>query len=345
MRLFGDNSADQRIDLEAAEWVTKRDRGLSAAEQDAYFQWLADDPRHGEWLARHQQTWEETDLLAQWKPEHSAEPNPDLLARHRRAAVRTVWFGALAAAACLALTLATWGPWRSAAPQQPDASNANITASGYERRVLQDGSVVELNRGTQVEIAYTPTERRVHLLQGEASFAVAKNKERPFIVRAAGVDVRAVGTAFNVRLDNRQVEVLVTEGRVQVNDAARGQSLLAPDSNGAVPVLEAGHKVVVADLPMKSAAAVAVTPDEAARLLAWQPRLLDFSSTPLAEVVATFNRHNTVQVVIGDDELRKLPIVASFRSDNVDGFVRLLELTSDIRAERSDGIITLRKAR
>ncbi len=346
MRPFGDDSADQpRIDLQAAAWVIKRDRGLTAAEQDKYFEWLADDPRHGEWMARHQQTWEETNLLTQWKPEHSAEPNPDLLARNRRDSVRYVWFGALAAAACLALTLAAWAPWRSAARQQPDASNAIISANGYDRQVLEDGSVIELNRGAQVKIAYTPTERRVHLLQGEASFTVAKNKERPFIVRAAGVDVRAVGTAFNVRLDDRHVEVLVTEGKVQVNDAARGQSLLMPASNETMPVLEAGQMVVVVDLPVKPTPAVEVTPDDTARLLAWRPQLLDFSSAPLAEVVTSFNRLNTVQIIIGDAELRELPIVASFRSDNVDGFVRLLEATSSIRAERSSNTITLYRAR
>ncbi|MFI5336249.1 MAG: FecR family protein [Opitutales bacterium] len=345
MNPFGDNSADQQsIDLEAAAWVIKRDRGLTAAEQDGYFQWLAADPRHGEWMARHQQTWQEFNLLAQWKPEHSPEPNPDLLARHRRAAVRYVWFGALAAAACLTLALYVWAPWRSATPP-PDSLTATITASGYGRRVLPDGSVVELNRGARMEIAYTPAERHVNLLQGEASFTVAKNKQRPFVVRAAGVDVRAVGTAFNVRLDDRQVEVLVTEGRVQVNDASRGQSLLKPVSRGTIPVLEAGHMVVVAALPVSPVPPVAVTPGETAHLLAWQPQLLDFNSTPLAEVVTNFNRRNTVQIVIGDAELRDMPIVASFRSDNVDGFVRLLELTSAVHAERNGDTITLHKAR
>jgi transmembrane sensor len=96
-------------------------------------------------------------------------------------------------------------------------------------------------------------------------------------------------------------------------------------------------------------AAPAVVPasrQEIAQLLEWQPHLLDFDSTPLADVVEAFNRHNDVRLVIGDETLRTLPIVALFRSDNVEGFVRLLEGTMGVKAERrGDAEIVLRRAR
>ena len=94
----------RRLDREAAAWLVKKDHGFTAAEQDAFFQWLAADPRHGEWFARHRQTWKEFNLLAEWKPEHSTEPNADLLAKSVRArapVIRWAWFGGLAAAAAL----------------------------------------------------------------------------------------------------------------------------------------------------------------------------------------------------------------------------------------------------
>jgi len=139
--------------------------------------------------------------------------------------------------------------------------------------------------------------------------------------------------------------VLVTEGKVQVNDAVRGNSLLAPDASGEPMILVAGHKVVVAVEPIAAVPVVAVSADETARLLAWQPQMLEFNSAPLAEVVTAFNRESRVQLVIGDPQLRDLPIVASFRTDNTEGFVRLLEMTAGIRAERSGDTITLRKNR
>ena len=218
-------------------------------------------------------------------------------------------------------------------------------AQSYERRVLEDDSVIELNRGAKIAVHYLPDERRVRLVQGEASFTVAKNYDRPFIVRAGGVEVRAVGTAFNVRLDAKSVEVLVTEGKVRVNDAVRGDSLLAASVPGETPVLSAGQRVTVEAAPIAPVAAAAVTPGEVERLLAWKPVLFDFNSQPLGEVVAQFNRRNHTQLGLADPALADLPIVASFRSDNVEGFVRLLEVTSGVRIERSGDTITLRATR
>lgn len=334
----------RRLGREAAAWLVKHDRGFTAEEQDAFFQWLATDPRHGEWFAQHRRTWQEFNLLAEWEPEHSAEPNPDLLARlPRRHAplIRRAWLVALAAAASLAVGLLLWEPAQSSQAEEGRPGLLRLTAEAYERRVLEDGSVIELNRGARLEIAYTAAERQVRLFEGEAGFSVARNPARPFIVRAGGVDVRAVGTAFNVSLGAHHVEVLVTEGRVRVDDALKGASVLAPTLSGEMPVLTAGQKISVGVVPTASVPVIPVSAAEIARLLAWRPDLLEFDSTPLGAVVEAFNRRNTVQLEVVDDELLTMPIVATFRADNVDGFVRLLELTAGVRVERRGNSIRL----
>src|SRR5204863_5888557 len=95
-----------------------------------------------------------------------------------------------------------------------------------------DGSVVELNRGAVVSAHFTASERRMRLVSGEANFKVAKDPQRPFVVEARGVAVRAVGTAFNVRIDAVSVEVLVTEGVVNVAQPP------APPDQAAIPERE-----------------------------------------------------------------------------------------------------------
>ena len=327
-------------DEQAAAWLIRRDRGLTPAEQDEYLQWLAADPRHSDALARQQATWRELDLLADWRPEHAPEPTPALLAPPRRAARRPLrWLApsALATAACVAVLL-----HHEKNPSAGTASATPAVATGYEKRLLDDGSVLELNRGASVAVSYSPAQRRVSLLSGEAHFTVAKNPARPFIVSAAGIETRAVGTAFNVRLDAAAVEVLVTEGRVQVTPASPTTS---PN-----PTVGVGEKIVVPvdarrepNSALPALAPVAVTAEEVARSLAWQPRLLEFSAAPLAEVVAEFNRHNTVQLALADPALATLPVTASFRSDNAEGFVRLLEATAGVRTERRGATISLRR--
>ncbi len=340
----GDAGAERRAD-EAAAWVLRQDRGLTAAEQDAFSQWLAQDPRHGAELARFRRHWQRLDPLADWRPEHSARPNPDLLAPKTAPVRRAPAWSLIGLAAAATIALMVWRhPWETV-PRVPAAA-ATVAEAVVLRRVLEDGTVVELNRGAVLTEHFTPGERRVRLTAGEAHFTVTKNPARPFVVAAQGMDVRAVGTAFNVRLGSAAVEVLVTEGRVRVDDVRPGPTT-AEAKAALVPELAAGERAVVSLAPQPEPVRIAVlTAGEIERVLAWQHRLLEFNAVPLAEVVAEFNRRNAVQLVVADAELAAVRITTSFRSDNVDGFVRLLELGFGTAAERRGDLeIVLRKAR
>ena len=344
---------DDAIESAAAEWLVRHDRGLTPAQQDEFLSWLTASAAHRESFERHRSMWGDFNALAQWRPEHGTVPNPDLLARYRRPSPWRWAAPALLAAAAVALLL-VW----SSANRAPHHATLAFEATTYRQETLSDGSVLDLNRGAHVVVQFTAAERRVLLVQGEAQFAVAKNPARPFVVRAGGVEVRAVGTAFNVKLAGPNLEVLVTEGTVHVSQqtvVVTPTSMAAGAAAGSAPsaapvvlaALTAGQRTVI---PVATVIAppvvVPASVPEIARLLDWQPRLLDFESTPLAEVVENFNRRNSLRLVLGDDGLRALPIVASIRSDNVEGFVRLLEGTMGVRADRSStGEIVLRRAR
>jgi transmembrane sensor len=327
----------------AAAWVMRHDRGLSPAEQDEFLQWLAADPRHGEAMARHRRTWENFDRLACLQAAAHAVPDPDLLAPRARARPERTWRRwawrtvPLAAAAALAFSFV----YRTHPVAGPSAvarlASAELTP--IEERTLEDGSTVRLNRGAYLQVAFSAGERRVRLERGEADFAVEKDPARAFVVESGGVSVRAVGTAFNVRLAEHAVEVIVTEGSVAV---ARGG---AGDAN-VLPALSAGERAVV---PRVAAGAPVVdTPsrEELERRLAWQPRVLAFTDESLAAIVNEFNRHNPVVLRLADPALRDLRLTARFRSDNVPGFLRLLASDFGIRAEPgANGEIVLRATR
>ena len=375
------------IEREAAQWLARRDRGLSPAEQDDYLQWLRQDPRHGEALARHGATLRRMMRLGEWQPALSDEPNPDLFAPRRRLPWRALVAG-LAAAAALAVGGALWWPAGPAVPPVAQKSYLRIN----EREALPDGSLVELKDGSRIVIEFSETERRVRLTGGEAHFKVAKNSARPFVVETGGVAVRAVGTAFSVRLDAASVEVLVTEGKVTVDrlgsaasnavsarggvqDAgvqARGEpglprhsaatadettasdpfSVLRPPSSALRPP-PSGTLLVAGQRALVSLAAAApelrvtnVTPQEIKDALEWQAPRLQFFETPLAVAVAEFNARNRTRLVLGEPDLGAVPIGGTFRADNVEGFVRMLEVTFDLRAEpRGGNELVLKRSR
>ena len=210
------------IESAAAEWLVRHDRGLTPAQQDEFLSWLTASAAHRASFERHRRLWGDFNALAQWRPEHGTVPNPDLLARHRRPSPWRWAAPALLAAAAVALLL-VW----SSANRAPNHATLAFEATTYRQETLSDGSVLDLNRGAHVVVQFTAAERRVLLVQGEAQFAVAKNPARPFVVRAGGVEVRAVGTAFNVKLAGPNLEVLVTEGTV-TSRSKRSSSLLRP---------------------------------------------------------------------------------------------------------------------
>jgi transmembrane sensor len=328
---------------EAALWALRHDRGLTAPEQDEFSLWLAADPKHRAAWAEHRWGWDELDRLAGLQTSLHAVPDPDLLAPRRSAwakAGRAALWPALAIAAAVAVGFLLFShPTSAPSPSLPAPARSLAL---IEQRELPDGSTIELNRRAVVTEHYTAGERRVRLERGEAHFRVAKDAARPFFVEAGGVAVRAVGTAFNVRLDSASVEVLVTEGLV-------GVERVDPDASERPEAgslhLGVNERTVVSLAPAAPAPQVTTMPPaEIEARLAWQPRLLDFTDAPLAEIVAEFNRRNPVRLTLAGPELAQLRLSATFRSDNVEGFVRLMESDFEMRADwHDDGEIVLRR--
>ncbi len=334
--------ASDAIETAATAWLARRDRTLTAAEQDAYLQWLREDPRHAAAIARLEKVWGILDHLSEWRPVNSPQPNPDLLAPRLRRKIYWLSTAALAAAAAVALAFFVVGQQSD----EPDPRRA-IIHPGPERQTLADGSVVELNAGARIEVRFDAAERRVRLLHGEAHFAVAKNPARPFVVDAGAVAVRAVGTAFSVSLQISEVSVLVTEGKVGVteqrsaSDAQRSTPYLSTGT-----FLTAGQSTVI-DLVAESVAPVVheVTPAQIARALAWQGLRLEFQEMPLGDVVAEFNRYNRRKLSVRDRATAAIVVGGNFRADNVDGFVRLLESSFGVTARAEGDEIVLGLAR
>ncbi len=336
----------------ASAWFARRDAGLSPSEAHDFERWLSIDPRHAVAFAELDSAWNTFG-----KPVRTGAGD-DLVAElaHRAAHRRRRRLGAVAAG--LAVLIAAGVFWRTP-PRGATAESLPATAVmlAPARRVLPDGSIVLLKDGARITESFTAGVRRIGLVQGEAMFEVAKDRTRPFIVSAAGVEVRAVGTAFAVDLRRSSVEVLITEGTVAVDQVGSPSSAPVPTAAATSPtaplppaaVVEAGHRVVVAITP--SAPAPTVTPMAAAEIgerLAWRHRRVEFSGTSLAEAVAVLNREaaspSAVRLVIDEASLRSMRVSGIFQTDNTEAFVLLLEAGFGVTTERVGSEIRLRRA-
>lgn len=319
--------SDSAIELAASQWLGRHDAGMTLSEKLEFERWMAADPRHTRAYARHEQTWKSFDRpMAAGQAEAMIEALAASKAWRRRRKARRLVTGFAACVFAGLLWHQTGGRIRRDAPGVVLASNAVVTLP--EKRTLPDGSIVELKPGSVIEVHFGTNARGVTLERGEAFFQVAKNT-RPFVVSAKGVGVRAVGTAFSVQLGIQAVEVLVTEGTVEVGRGAedaetrrRGEagdaetpetsdlsassrfrvsaSSPAHSVNPSLPppltslLVGAGNRVLI-NLGPKApplAAITRVTPPDVAERLAWRKTRLDFTDTPLAVAADLFNRHS-----------------------------------------------------
>lgn len=334
----------------AADWVVRRDHGFGATEEKKLAAWCAADRRHAAEFARLGGAWRTLDQLAAVEGMTALADDVFARARARRARRRTRGFAfGAAAAAAVALMFFSGRPGTSPASRVPLAAvptAVQVLDSTARRLTLPDGSVATLNGDSQIETDFTPGERRVRLVRGEAHFTVAKNPARPFLVAVGAVTVRAVGTAFNVRLGGDAVEVLVTEGKIRIDRpaAAATPGPIAPELETLAPSLVAGQRAIIAVAADVSApiAIGALAPAEIDAALGWQDTRLVFNNTPLDEVVAAFNRHNAHQLALADPALRQRTLTGVIRADNLEGFLRLLEAGVGVRAEtHSSGLTRL----
>ena len=352
---------DEAIEAMAAGWLVQKDEGFTPEQAAEFARWRDASPKHAAAIAMLEETCGILTKMPALKDELEAErPKPGGApaqhARPKRAPASQskmvrfpTWVKiAVAAAACVVFALVL--RQRSTVNAPPGTVYATGDR-GYERVVLPDESVIALNANTEVRVNYAGALREISLVRGEAHFAVAKNPARPFVVGAGRFAVRAVGTAFNVRHDQKAVEVLVTEGRVQVSEAsiAAAGAATADTATPSKPLLGAGQRIVMENAVRAEALGALVTtfdPAAARVALAWHSPLLNFDATPLSDVVRQFNAHNRVKLEIGDPELSAREVGGTFYANNVEVFVSLLEKSRDIAVERPDADrIVLRKVK
>ena len=331
----------------AADWIAARDIGFTAEEAASFERWRTENPDHEAALTMLEQTRELLEQMPLLRGDPALNSRMERLGRSENATGKILRFTrvlkiASALAACLAVSFVFW----VLRPHEAAFEGTYVTAAGDYRRVsLPDNSELQLNANTRLDVRFSSGQRQITMAQGEAHFTVEKDASRPFLVRAGHVGVRAVGTAFNVRLGHAEVEVLVTEGAVDVRRALTNE-LAAGQKENEPARMQAGERVViptesdVARLPQPTSVEAAAVQQS----LEWQNPLLVFNDAPLTEVVEKFNRHNRVQLELGDVDLRERAVGGTFRADQVESFVGLLEKSGDIGVERSKrGRIVLRK--
>ncbi len=307
----------------AALWAAKADAGpLDGAAEAELDTWLAQDPRHFGAFAQAQAHL--TPLKPASEPVlYKKRPQTPTQSPSRR---KVLWGGTIAAGTAGLLVAG-----RTALRYFGEERYS--TRIGETRTIpLNDGSLISLNTQSEILVRYSKTRRDIDLLQGEVLFDVAKNKDRPFVVRAGDTAVRAVGTAFTVRnLPSQPVQALVQEGIVEVT---------RPNTPVAPPVRAVANTKTITptDAPI---VAKPIQVAEVQRALAWRDGKIAFHGETLEAAAEEFARYSDIKITISDPAVANEHITGLFLAGDPIGFSKAVAVSFDLKVAVGDNEVSL----
>lgn len=316
----------QAINDHAVEWLARLDAAGDDPDIRAHFDaWLNGDSRRQGAFFRAQSAWMMLDRARALRITQQEQPVCD--EEPRAWSRRRMIGGAGAAAALVALAAAGLNiRW-------PRTQHIETSVGEIRRVPLGDGSLAAVNTATKLALRFEPDVRNVALEDGEAWFQVAKDRARPFIVEAGSVRVKAVGTAFSVRLVGEGAIVQVTEGLVEV---------WSTGDEGNVRQVGAGARTFVNSVSGPESAVAAGSDIE--NKLAWRDGQLVFDGDTLAQAAEEFNRYNALKIEISDPVLASERMVGRFHANEPDSFANAAgSLLNAAVEKRKDRIILSQK--
>jgi transmembrane sensor len=360
------------LEEEACQWIVKfeSDDEPSAQNIQQFNAWLSKSPVHKQTLLRLSKTWGDMDVMSglmiplgqSLKPKRSKVKTFTLtpvlfiagVFRVLASGTKTL-FRPLVIIPAFTLVIMFSLSFLGTVSSPVVPNNMYITSIGeHSSHTLEDGSVLTLNSNSQVEVNYTLSKRVIHLLRGEAHFDVTSDPDRPFEVYAGNRMIKAVGTAFSVYRLKNNIEVLVTEGKVDLAiiestlfvkpeslsmiSANVPQNLPTNSTEKTVTIiasLEAGQSI---SIPVSSNSldtpVIEYAQGDLVRKLSWLDGRLVFAGESLEEVVAEVSRHTPILIEVTDPELKKLRIGGQFQAGETDALFDVLESGFGVKITR-----------
>lgn len=207
-------------------------------------------------------------------------------------------------------------------------------AGSRSKLMLPDSSVVWLNADSRISYHDNfNTDKREVNLEGEAFFDVRHNAQRPFIVHTSGIDIKVLGTAFNVKsyASDETIEATLLRGSIEVvrkNDPNAPKVILRPHEKLVFSKEELrSSDVIASSRPTGSARlqepAISVTmlpknkPDSIIKETSWLYNKLNFYGDSFEELATKMERWYDVKITITNDKLKRYRLKGSFESETL----------------------------
>lgn len=203
-------------------------------------------------------------------------------------------------------------------------------ANAHKTIKLSDGSTVVLNSNSSISYVKSKYEQQriLHLLTGEAFFNVQHNVNKPFRVMIDQIEVKDIGTSFNIKKEKKGIVVVVNTGIVSLFNKKNGESLL----------INANQKGVYSSLSNKISSQQNHDPN----FKAYADRKLQFVKEPLQDIVSELEISYGVKINIVDSLLKDKSLTASFNDLPLDSVLNVIGLSLGFKIEQNNEVFYLK---
>jgi transmembrane sensor len=266
-------------------------------------------------------------------------------------------FSSIAVAAIAIIAIGSYFIRKTPRTPSPQSQTIQYTCKPGERKSFQfpDGTQVILNAGSEIYLndQYAKNTREV-FLKGEAFFEVQHNAEVPFIVHTASMDVKALGTAFNVKSYNNEgrTEAVLVRGLVEVTLKKNNNRklLLHPDekvmwrddkTNRGTGV---SRSTTINNLEQAVVTAVKKTDNGDVKEIAWVQNNLAFEDEAFEEIAYQLNRWYNVNIQFETDDIKQYHFTATFKKEKIEQVLSILKASKrfNYRFEGEKNIVIYR---
>ncbi len=337
-------TSKDNIQEQASIWISRLDRGLSADEKVQLESWLATSDAHKDSLFKLAKLWDDLSVLNELS---DLFPLQSTQVKTNSRFIPYAMTASFAAMVLLSASLLVgYNPLNSTSNDNPKMVQEFQTALGEQASFsMPDGTSLQLNTNSLVQMNYSENQRRLTLVKGEAKFEVAKDISRPFTVTAGDKSFTALGTIFNVQKNTTtDLELIVTEGKVLIteiqtlkqagvlNQVKQSLYTLAHDQlpgkvvlSGEQALIENNHDTEV----------VKISPNQIQRSLAWQQGMLIFDGDPLKNALAEVARYTSMHFQFSDSQLENIKVSGYFKANDIDGLLHALNTSFNITHQQT----------
>jgi transmembrane sensor len=225
----------------------------------------------------------------------------------------------LAIAASVLLLIATTFTWIFVTNKNAQIPHILLVVDHIQTINLSDGSIISLNKGAEIEYPreFTDSIRKVKL-HGEAFFQVAKNSKCPFVIETDMGRIRVLGTSFNVDMQNNQLLVTVSSGKVQLAAINQLQNAV---------VVTPGETGVTNGINVKKSST------SNRNYLCWLNKKLIFKSTPLNSVIADVEKTYQIDIETNGLKTDSMLLSATFDEAPLQDVLTAISLTFNLKID------------